>query len=242
LPASLRQALADALVLDHPDAPWQPPAVLPPAVDLRAGIAILEAQTRPVDRRHAAHCIAKLLSGFNERLTKEEAELRLEVWLEACGHVPNDLWSSATIELLQGWQRDKHYGRVPEASDLLAAVKARLDRRLRDLERCRIMLRSTSATAVTGPKPLPRGLDRLRHTRAIYERLGRTADVARIDREIAGERPERPTEPLDLARTERQPFQPPDTPTARRLAELAAAKRTGKPAPEQRDVPEQRHG
>ena len=39
-------------MLDHPDAPWQPPEVLPPVQDLRFGLSLLERQTAGVDRKH----------------------------------------------------------------------------------------------------------------------------------------------------------------------------------------------
>lgn len=145
MPASLKRALADALVLDHPDAPWRPPEQLPPSADLRRGVAILEQQLAGVDRKHAAWCIGKLASGFNERLTRDEASLRVEVWLEACGDLPADLWSAATVDLLRSWKRDDHFGRVPEPSDFRGAVQDRLARRALDLQRAKAMLAKANA-------------------------------------------------------------------------------------------------
>ena len=174
LPASLRAALADALVLGHPDAPWQPPAALPHPSDLRRGIGIIEAQLHPVDRKHAAFCLAKLASGFNERLTKEEAHLRLEVWLETCGDIPTDLWSSATVDLLRSWKRDDHYGRVPEAADLRARAQDQMARRSIELQRCKAMLRATENPADkpgAGPIHVP---ERVRLKRIRDEWLSRT--------------------------------------------------------------------
>lgn len=148
MPASLKRALADSFALGHPDIPWQLPADLPSARDLRDGLRTLEGQLLPVDRKHASFCLAKLASGFNERLTREEAAIRLEVWLEACGDIPADLWSTATVDLLRSWRRDDHFGRVPEAADLRKAVQDKLDLRSRQIARCKAML----AKAGDGPK------------------------------------------------------------------------------------------
>lgn len=136
----MRRALADALVLDHPDAPWRPPEQLPPAADIRRAVAVLEAQLTGTDRKHASYCVGKLIAGFNERMTKAEADLRTETWFDACGDIPNDLWSAGTIDLLRSWKRDDHYGRVPDPSDFRAIVHDRLARRALELHRARTML------------------------------------------------------------------------------------------------------
>lgn len=137
--------------------------------DLRRGIGILEAQLQPVDRKHAAFCIGKLISGFNERLTREEANMRVEVWLETCSDIPTDLWSAATVDLLRSWKRDDHYGRVPEAADFRAAIGDRLSRRVLELQRCKSMLKMATerpgeTTAKNGPIRVPEKV-RLRRIR-----------------------------------------------------------------------------
>lgn len=140
MPLSLRQALADALVLDHPDAPWQPPEALPHPADLRRGVALLEEQLRRADKKHAAYCLAKLYAGFNERLTAGEIDAKVDIWIEVCAAIPNDLWADGVMELLRSWRRDAHFGRIPEPADLLDIVKVRLDKRLLDLKRTKAML------------------------------------------------------------------------------------------------------
>lgn len=144
LPLTLKRALADALVLDHPDAPWRPPEQLPPAVDLRRGVAVLEGQLRPVDKKHAAYCLSKLDAAFNLHLDDDAVEMKLGIWLEACAGVPNDLWSAGILDLIRSWKRDDHYGRTPEPADFLGVVKDRIERRQRDLQRTQAMLRQAT--------------------------------------------------------------------------------------------------
>ena len=147
MPASLRQALADPFAFaDHPDAPWQVPARLPPAHDLRTGIVLLESGLRCVERKHAALCLSKLLVGFNERKTADEAKLLLEVWLEANGDVPGDLWSTGVLELLQG-----HKFGLPKPVHLRDAVAERLALRKLRLARARAMLARVEGRALAAP-------------------------------------------------------------------------------------------
>lgn len=216
-----------------------PIAVTPPSeTDLRRAVLVLERQLQPASYDHIVYCVAKLITGFNERLTKDEAKTRARLWREVVGEIPGDLWSTATIELLQTWRRDEHYGRVPEAADVLDRISAKLAKRRQDLDRCKGRQKATPAPAVE--QPIPTRLGRLQHTRSIYERMGRTMDVERIDREIAAEQGLTAasgktaadySDPMPPA--ERPPYVREDTPTNRRAAELAEARRTGKPAPEQ---------
>jgi hypothetical protein len=70
LPASLKQALADPFAWgNHPDVPWRLPETLPPAADIRRGVEILEGQLRPVDRKHAAYCLAEQPQAVQETTT-----------------------------------------------------------------------------------------------------------------------------------------------------------------------------
>jgi hypothetical protein len=186
LPASLKQALADPFAWgNHPDVPWRLPETLPPAADIRRGVEILEGQLRPVDRKHAAYCLSKLLVGFNERKTADESKLLLEVWLETNGDLPNDLWSTATVELLRSWQRDKHYGRIPEASDLRACAEREICDRKTRLRRAQEMLevvteKPKAATFVREPEDV-----RLRTMRDSLKRIGKLPRAAVYERELA---------------------------------------------------------
>jgi len=257
LPASLKRALADSFALGHPDIPWQLPENLPPVAEIRTGIDVLKTQLARVDRRHAAYCIAKLVSGFNEKLSREESALRLEVWIEACGDIPNDLWSAGTLHLLRSWKRDEHYGRAPEASDLRAAIEKELAKRQESLRRAVSMLE-----AAADKKPEPAQAEpvehRLRgaiwrgwHARVngghfMAERLWGWAQKA--ERELAEIENRAPAPWADAV-----PLPPPPvaekprgmskigTAMQARLAELAHAHHHGiapPPRPEHRDVPE----
>lgn len=240
LPNSVERALADSLSLEHPDVPWAPPEVPPPTADLRAALQILEAQMAPATPKHVAWCLAKLMMAFepSTKLGPDETKLRAAVWLEACGDLGDALWSKATMAAIQSskW--------MPKPAEFRALVDKQLAERAKRLQRCRAML-DGSRPAAPVEQPIPTRIGRLMHTRSIYERMGRTMDVERLDREIAREQGNSPTcanpqinPEAGKATTAREPFKPADTPTNRRLAELAEARRTGKPAPEHRDIAE----
>lgn len=246
-------------MLDHPDAPWRPPERLPPTPDLRRGVALLEQQLGRCDRKHAAFCVGKLVSAFNERLTKDEASLRVEVWLEACGDIPADLWSAATIDLLRSWKRDEHYGRTPEPSDFRAAVEERLARRSTDLQRARSMLASANAAATRAAEPeLPARAKAPTFAEILEEQRNRPGitDEQRLHVMAHTERSRAYTERTPMAGWAWEYFDRQrgsdrasagaamrtvvarSSPTGKRLAELARARREGVPPPEHRDVPE----
>lgn len=237
MPNSVERALADSLSLEHPDVPWAPPEVPPPTSDLRAALQILEAQSAPATAKHVAWCLAKLMMAFEPatKLSGEETKLRAAVWLEACGDLGDELWSKATMAAIQSskW--------MPRPAEFRALVDRQMAERGKRLQRCREMLNGTRAKAAQpSEQPIPTRIGRLQHTRAIYERMGRTADVERLDREIAVENGEKPaaSAAVEIPTTPAGPYQPADTPTNRRLAELAAAKREGRAPAEQRDVAE----
>ena len=191
LPASLKQVLADPFAFgDHPDTPWSVPEKLPPTTDLALGINILEAQLQRVDRKHAAFCLSKILVGFNERKTGDEAKLLLEVWLEANGDLPNDLWSAGVLELLQ-----THKFGMPKPVHLREAVAARLTERTTKLARTRAMLakagqgeeRFVNGIRVDPAKPFQREPQdqRERTLRDSLLRIGKTDRAAAYERSIA---------------------------------------------------------
>jgi hypothetical protein len=182
LPASLKQALADPVAFgDHPDVAWRLPDSLPPLGDLKAAVALLEQQLKPADRRHASHCLGKLLVAFNERRTADEAKLLLEVWVEACAELPADLWSAGTLALVQS-----HRFGLPRPRDLLAEVAQRLAERRRMLDRTRVLLHRARAAPpsarrfVAEPYPV-----RLAAMRDSLRRVGQPNRAARYERELA---------------------------------------------------------
>jgi hypothetical protein len=258
LPASVRSWLADAQAGEHPDVAGLPlPRVTPMAADFRRSVATLEAQLQPADYDHVVFCVAKLISGFNERLTKEEAKARARLWQEIISDVPKDLWSAGTIELLRSWRRDDHYGRSPDASDLRACIEAKLSQRMDDLKRCRAGLAQANAPeqAIDVPireKPAAR-LKRImgeQRVKAYADETHRYHDMANTERALAFE------EKRPMADWAWQFFDDRVDPASRsvgahakrvvsgtemRMAELAAARREGV-VPPPRDIPEAAHG
>ncbi|CAB4167502.1 hypothetical protein UFOVP860_24 [uncultured Caudovirales phage] len=213
MPASLKQVLADPFAFgDHPDVQWRVPEKLPPTQDLALGINILEAQLQRVDRKHAAFCLSKILVGFNERKTGDEAKLLLEVWLEANGDLPNDLWSAGVLELLQ-----THKFGMPKPVHLREAVAARLTERTTKLTRARAML----AKAGQAEKPQEFVKDRQdvrdRTLRDSLLRIGKTDRAAAYERSIAVREGR---EPEDWARAAvvHRPSAPVEQPVYRAIA------------------------
>lgn len=181
MPLSLKQVLADPFAFgDHPDAPWQLPEKLPSTADLALGVGILEAALQRVDRKHAAFCLSKILVGFNERKTGDEAKLLLEVWLEANGDLPTDLWSAGVLELLQ-----THKFGMPKPVHLREAVAGRLTDRTTKLARARAML--AKAGEIEKPKPFEREPqeDREKTLRDSLLRIGKRDRAARYELAIA---------------------------------------------------------
>lgn len=225
LPASLRAALDDPYAFgNHPDVPWKLPDVLPPIPDLRAGIAALEGGIQPVDRQLAATCLQKLAVGFNLVQTKDEARLRLEVWMEANGDLPADLWTAGTTELLRSYK----FG-MPKPPHLREVVEARYEERKRDLRRTREMLERAPEPRTPAERE-PWDV-RVKGMRDSFRKIGNIHKAAHYERLLAEHETREPEdwaraiEPVQEAKVERPPFKPSDSPSARRCAELAEQRR-----------------
>lgn len=182
----MERALADALSLEHPDVPWSVPSRLPTVAELQIAMRILS--VAPVEPKHAAWCLAKLMLAFGTRLDAEATKLQGAVWIEACGDLGNDLWSKATLALIRSWRRDDHYGRAPEPSDFRAIVQADLDARANKLARCKAMLVALGKSdAPAAAKPFerePQGV-RLRTMIGSLRKIGRDDRAAPYERELA---------------------------------------------------------
>lgn len=260
LPASVKSWLADLEAGQHPDVGGLPlTRQMPTTSDLRRSVAILEQRLKAPEYDHVVFCVAKLITGFNERLTKDEAKIRARLWHEVISDVPTDLWSAGTIELLRTWKRDDHFGRVPEAADLRASIEDVLQRRRADLRSCKAALAQanaaeTKAAEPTGParaKP-PTFAEILEEQR---NRPGLT-DEQRLHVMAHTERSRANTERTPMANWAWEYFDRQrgsdrasagaamrtvvarSSPTGKRLAELANARRDGTPPPEHRDIPE----
>lgn len=180
MPNGVERALADSLSLEHPDVPWQPPAVPPATADLRAALAILEAEmvTTP---KHIAWCLAKLMMAFepSTKISGEETKLRAAVWAEACGDLGDALWSSATMAALQGskW--------MPKPAEFRAFVAVKIEERAKKIARCKTML--SGQVQAERPKAFvaePEA-DRLRHLRDSLRRVGKHGRAAMYEGKLA---------------------------------------------------------
>ncbi len=146
LPTAVERALADPFAFgQHADLPWGLPNDLPAVGDLQLALMVLEPLTRAADKNHAAYCLAKLATAFNTKWTKDEATAQLAVWLDANGDLSNDLWSAATIDLIQ-----HHKFGMPKPVHLRASVEAQFNARRTRLERVKAML-----AALTKPAEKP---------------------------------------------------------------------------------------
>ncbi len=143
MPTSVERALADALALDHPDAPWTPPTKLPGLGDLRSAMSTLNLECAQATAKHVTWCLAKLMMAFepNVKSSAEETKLRAAVWLESCGDLGDALWSKATLEAIRSTKW------MPKPSEFRAFVATELADRAKKLERCRVMLASASSAA-----------------------------------------------------------------------------------------------
>ena len=230
----MRRLLADTFSLGADIAPWEAPAVPPESSLLRAAKAELERTLAPSTPAHSRWCIDKLFALPSRNGTAEAAAYLAEGFLDACSGYPDDLWTWTTTELL----RTKKFR--PSPAEFVELAEPKRAERRRMLERVRQMLDGTKPALPRKPaeQPIPTRIGRLEHLRTTYARLGRQADVERIEREIARERGDvdvgNPTSAPDLGipAAHRPPFVPADTPQARRLRELAEAKRAGRPTPE----------
>jgi hypothetical protein len=234
-----RRLLADPYRLEgEQDVPWTPPSVRnPEAVKRVAGE--LERGLLPAQIAFAKWCCDKLSVLPTQNADGLSAAIWTDNLLDACARYADDLWQTATLELLRSskWR--------PTPAEMVAICEPRHAERQRMLARARSLLApAPGVTATTAEQPTTSRLERLQFSRAMYERLGRPADVARMDREIAREEGEmgNPTSAATVSRetqpAERPPFVPSTSPSAKRCAELAVAKRTGTPPPEHRDIPE----
>lgn len=235
--------LADPFSLGGEIVAWEPPGDAEWCKRERPRIQVvkgeLERSLMAPTPSHMQWCVRKLFALPSKDKTTLSEALMADNFLDACGHFPDDLWTWATTELL------KTSTFRPSPAEMVKLVEPKYAERQRMLERVKLMLGGAKPKPVEPTeKPIPTRLGRLQHIRSTYERMGRTLDVERIDREIAVEQGDATSAPSDVSEkinvAPAEPYKPADTPTNRRLAELAAAKREGRPAAEHRDVAEAR--
>jgi hypothetical protein len=141
LPESLRRLLADPLSLEGDPAPamWQAPDVPPESSTLRAARHELERALQPAARGHMEWCVNKLFVLPTRAGTAQEAAFQADNFIDACGHFPDDLWTAATLKLLQ----TKKFRPVP--AEMVEVIGHDFTERQRMLERIRVMLQGKPA-------------------------------------------------------------------------------------------------
>jgi len=179
LPSSVARALRQAEDDAHPDIPWRPPAVLPPAEALQAALALLT--PRPAADRTIAACLAALVIAFepNTRLSPEATRLRFEVWKDANGDLGDGLWNEATARAIRTLKW------MPKPAELRGLVGPMLEARALRRKRCERMLAELERRRRAPPPPPIEPLEvRLATVVALYRKHGLTADAERVQREL----------------------------------------------------------
>lgn len=216
MPDSLKQAV------DAFDFTYGMPVGLeyPPAGAMRSGLTMLELGLRPSTKAHAAQCIAKLAVAANFQQSKDEARMRLEVWWEANGDLPADLWEDATRTLLQTFK----FG-MPKPADLRGLVQDELQARKYQRSKLREMIERAGREKqpyVREPYEV-----RIRGLRDSWHKVGKIRKAAQYERHLAELEQREPeawaldvhSEPEVAQREERPPFTPTSDPRLKAMAE-----------------------
>lgn len=143
----MRRLLADPYATGDELPPWSPPARVPEERALTEAVRELERGLRPAAPEHMRRCVHKLFVLPTAGSDRTSAALMADNFIDACGHLPNDLWSAATLELLQ----TKSFRPTP--AELLRAVDRAFAERRRMLARARAMLSSARTEPPFVPEP-----------------------------------------------------------------------------------------
>lgn len=195
-------------MIDETDYPGIVPNVAAIATDdLRRSVAIIEAQLEPADAKHIKDCVTAIFIANGTKLVGEEAALIVELWHEANGDLPADLWSEGA----RGVMRSHIFGQ-PKPADLRKHVEAAFDQRMRRRHRVRYLLKLKDQEPVKPPfRPEPEDV----RQRALRDSLRK---VGRFDRSAGAEvrlatLEQRPPELFDDERRAlEQPAAPPPKP------------------------------
>jgi hypothetical protein len=166
---------------------WSPPQVLPETSKLRATAAELERGLRPAAMDYMRWCTKKLMVLPARNASAEDTAYVSDNFIDACRHLPDDLWRAGTLKLLQ----EKTFR--PSPAELIAAVGDKYRERQRMLERIRSML-SGRPPALPKPKSVHQmtpeerrgeSMRRLREAIPILRKHARTGMAAERERELA---------------------------------------------------------
>jgi hypothetical protein len=150
LTVSIQRLLADRYATGDEAAAWEPPPMArrPDPRLLASAVRELERGLAPATAAHMRRCVHKLFVLPSAAADMTSAALMADNFIDACGHLPDDLWSAGTLELLQ----TRSFRPTP--AELIGAVGPRLHERRRMLERAKQML--APATAAAGAKAATR--------------------------------------------------------------------------------------
>lgn len=255
LTESARRLLADPFRMEgegHRD--WEPPEVPPESVKLRAWAQELETCLKPATPGHMQWCVGKLMVLPSRSGDFATSAVQADNFIDACGHFPDDLWSTATLKLLQ----TKRFRPTP--AEVVELIGPDFVVRQRMLDRTNTMLGAEPSKAIPAqPKFVATAArDRLRkilaeqQTRDYADESHRVHAMAHTERALAFE------ERRPMADWAQQFFdgrlaadgQPTSSlgqhakavvghrsPSTLRVTELAAARREGRPPADPNDPP-----
>lgn len=153
---------------------------MPPETSiLKAGRTELERALQPATPGHMQWCLNKLFVLPTRDGAAVTTAFQADNFIDACGAFPDDLWSAATLEILQ----TKTFRPVP--AEMVEAIGSRFRERQRMLERVNVMLGGQAA--IEAPKPFtpePEA-DRLRHLRDSLKRVGKHGRAAMYEGKLA---------------------------------------------------------
>lgn len=160
---------------------------MPDARDLEVAKRILEQQCEPANGKHIDHCFGRMITAWQVKWTDAELSLQRAVWREALGHIPNDLWTQATMHLIT-----HHKFGMPKPAHFMDVIGVQWKARSTKLHRLKAMMGTGRSKPVTQFEREPRDV-RLRSMIASGRKHGRMDMAARAERELAdveGRRPE----------------------------------------------------
>lgn len=267
LSESLRRLLADPFRMEGEGlVDWQPPDVPPETAKLRAAASEIEIGLKPATPGHIEWCCNKLFVLPTRDGSAMSAAFMTDNFIDVCGQFPDDLWSTGTLELL----RANTFRPTP--AEMFKIVAPKFAERRRMLDRINMMIGGQpTPEKATAPKFVATAArDRLRKILAeqrdkpYADESHRVHDMAHAERALAFEERRWMADWAQRFFDDRVAAQggpavdgigkhakaaaTRNSPTNRRMAGIAAAKREGRwPAPTEEpppieDIPEVRYG
>ncbi len=153
---------------------------MPPETSiLKAGRTELERALQPATPGHMQWCLNKLFVLPTRDGAAVTTAFQADNFIDACGAFPDDLWSAATLEILQ----TKTFRPVP--AEMVEAIGSRFRERQRMLERVNVMLGGQAQ--LEAPKPFVREPEdvRLRTVKSGWLRVGNIDRANKAEAKLA---------------------------------------------------------